>query len=35
MQAARLHEYTDEMEGALSIEEIDRPVVDAADGIVV
>ncbi|PSP88822.1 D-arabinose dehydrogenase [Halobacteriales archaeon QS_4_69_34] len=35
MQAARLHEYTDEMDAALSIEEIDRPVVDAADGIVV
>jgi D-arabinose 1-dehydrogenase-like Zn-dependent alcohol dehydrogenase len=35
MQAARLHEHTDGMDAALSIEEVDRPVVDAADGIVV
>ena len=35
MQAARLHEYTDEMDDALSIDTVDRPEADTADGVVV
>lgn len=35
MQAARLHEYTDDMSEALTIDEIDRPEVTRSDGIVV
>ncbi|MFB6301787.1 MAG: NAD(P)-dependent alcohol dehydrogenase, partial [Haloferacaceae archaeon] len=35
MQAARLHEYTDEMSDALDIDEIDRPEVSRSDGVVV
>jgi D-arabinose 1-dehydrogenase-like Zn-dependent alcohol dehydrogenase len=35
MQAARLHEYTDDMSEALTVEEIDRPEVTRSDGIVV
>jgi D-arabinose 1-dehydrogenase-like Zn-dependent alcohol dehydrogenase len=35
MQAARLHEYTEEMESALSIDDVDEPQVEAADGVVV
>jgi D-arabinose 1-dehydrogenase-like Zn-dependent alcohol dehydrogenase len=35
MQAARLHEYTEEMESALSMDDIDEPQVEQADGVVV
>jgi D-arabinose 1-dehydrogenase-like Zn-dependent alcohol dehydrogenase len=35
MQAARLHEYTDDMSEALTIDEIDHPEVTRSDGIVV
>ncbi|MFC6823821.1 NAD(P)-dependent alcohol dehydrogenase [Halopelagius fulvigenes] len=35
MQAARLHEYTEEMENALQIDEIDRPEATRSDHIVV
>ncbi|QCC46506.1 NAD(P)-dependent alcohol dehydrogenase [Halobellus limi] len=35
MQAARLHEYTEEMSDALSIDEVDRPEVTRSDGVVV
>ncbi len=35
MQAARLHEYTDDMSEALSIDEVDRPTVDTSDGVIV
>jgi D-arabinose 1-dehydrogenase-like Zn-dependent alcohol dehydrogenase len=35
MQAARLHEYTDEMDEALSIDDVDEPRIEWADGIVV
>jgi D-arabinose 1-dehydrogenase-like Zn-dependent alcohol dehydrogenase len=35
MQAARLHEYTHDMGDALSIDEVQRPTADAADGVVV
>ena len=35
MQAARLHEYTEEMEDALSIDEVDEPQAEAPDGVVV
>jgi D-arabinose 1-dehydrogenase-like Zn-dependent alcohol dehydrogenase len=35
MHAARLHEYTDDMSDALSIDEIDRPTIDTSDGVVV
>ncbi|WP_254820810.1 NAD(P)-dependent alcohol dehydrogenase [Haloglomus halophilum] len=35
MQAARLHEYTDDMSEALSIDEVDRPSPGGPDGVVV
>ena len=35
MRAARLHEYTDEMSDALSIDEVDAPQVTRSDGVVV
>jgi D-arabinose 1-dehydrogenase-like Zn-dependent alcohol dehydrogenase len=35
MQAARLHEYTDDMSEALSIDEVDRPEITRSDGVVV
>jgi D-arabinose 1-dehydrogenase-like Zn-dependent alcohol dehydrogenase len=35
MDAARLHEYTDDMSEALTIDEVDRPEVTRSDGIVV
>ncbi|WP_126664090.1 NAD(P)-dependent alcohol dehydrogenase [Haloterrigena salifodinae] len=35
MQAARLHEYTDEMSEALRIEEIDRPDLERSDQVLV
>jgi D-arabinose 1-dehydrogenase-like Zn-dependent alcohol dehydrogenase len=35
MQAARLHEYTEDMSNALSIDEIDRPSVERSDHVVV
>ncbi|SDR28802.1 NAD(P)-dependent alcohol dehydrogenase [Natronobacterium texcoconense] len=35
MQAARLHEYTDEMDEALEIDEIERPEIDRSDGVLV
>lgn len=35
MQAARLHEYTDDMSHALSIDEVDRPEPTASDDVVV
>ena len=35
MQAARLHEYTDEMSEALQIDEVDRPTVTTSNGVVV
>ncbi|WP_327054070.1 NAD(P)-dependent alcohol dehydrogenase [Halomicrococcus gelatinilyticus] len=35
MRAARLHEYTDDMDDALQIDEVDRPVPDQSDDVVV
>ncbi|MFC7190799.1 NAD(P)-dependent alcohol dehydrogenase [Halocatena marina] len=35
MQAARLHEYTDDMSTALSIDELDRPAATAPDEVVI
>ncbi|MWG34513.1 NAD(P)-dependent alcohol dehydrogenase [Halomarina oriensis] len=35
MHAARLHEYTDDMSEALTIEDVDRPTPTASDGVVV
>ncbi len=35
MQAARLHEYTDDMSQALSIDEVERPTPDRSDHVVV
>ncbi|ARS89742.1 NAD(P)-dependent alcohol dehydrogenase [Natrarchaeobaculum aegyptiacum] len=35
MKAARLHEYTDEMSEALSIDEIERPELERSDGVLV
>jgi D-arabinose 1-dehydrogenase-like Zn-dependent alcohol dehydrogenase len=35
MQAARLHEYTEEMEHALSVDDIDRPEITRSDGVIV
>jgi propanol-preferring alcohol dehydrogenase/NAD+-dependent secondary alcohol dehydrogenase Adh1 len=35
MRAARLHEYTDEMSEALTIDEVDAPQIDRSDGVVV
>ena len=35
MQAARLHEYTDDMSHGLTIEEIDRPSVERSDDVIV
>ena len=35
MHAARLHEYTEEMQNALSIDEVDDPQADAPDSVVV
>jgi D-arabinose 1-dehydrogenase-like Zn-dependent alcohol dehydrogenase len=35
MQAARLHEYTDDMTGALSIDEVDRPAVRRPSDVIV
>ncbi|WP_435348519.1 NAD(P)-dependent alcohol dehydrogenase [Haloarchaeobius sp. HRN-SO-5] len=35
MQAARLHEYTDDMSHALQIEDVDRPVATQPDDVVV
>ncbi|QZP37201.1 NAD(P)-dependent alcohol dehydrogenase [Halobaculum magnesiiphilum] len=35
MQAARLHDYTDDMATALSIDEVDRPAPEASDDVIV
>ena len=35
MRAARLHEYTEEMENALSIDDVDEPQIERSDGVVV
>ncbi|WP_247003547.1 NAD(P)-dependent alcohol dehydrogenase [Halosolutus gelatinilyticus] len=35
MQAARLHEYTDEMSEALQIEDVDQPEIDRSDGVII
>jgi D-arabinose 1-dehydrogenase-like Zn-dependent alcohol dehydrogenase len=35
MLAARLHEYTDDMSAALSLDEVARPAVDRPDGVIV
>ncbi|MFB6117462.1 NAD(P)-dependent alcohol dehydrogenase [Halosegnis sp.] len=35
MRAARLHEYTDQMDEALTVEEVDAPTATAADDVVV
>ncbi|SDK98332.1 NAD(P)-dependent alcohol dehydrogenase [Natronorubrum texcoconense] len=35
MQAARLHEYTDEMSEALEVEDVDRPEINQSDGVLV
>ncbi|MXR41091.1 alcohol dehydrogenase catalytic domain-containing protein [Halobaculum sp. WSA2] len=35
MRAARLHEYTDDMANALSIDEVDRPTAEASDDVIV
>ena len=35
MQAARLHEYTDDMSEALSIDEVDRPTTERSDDVIV
>ncbi|SFL03595.1 alcohol dehydrogenase, propanol-preferring [Halogranum rubrum] len=35
MDAARLHEYTDDMTQALSIDDVDRPDITRSDGVVV
>ncbi|WP_101296316.1 NAD(P)-dependent alcohol dehydrogenase [Halegenticoccus soli] len=35
MQAARLHEYTEDMSQALTVEEIDRPEITRSDGVVI
>ncbi|MFB6196497.1 MAG: NAD(P)-dependent alcohol dehydrogenase [Haloplanus sp.] len=35
MLAARLHDYTEDMSEALSIDEVERPAVDRSDGVVV
>ncbi|WIV66273.1 NAD(P)-dependent alcohol dehydrogenase [Natrialbaceae archaeon AArc-T1-2] len=35
MHAARLHEYTDDMSDALSIDEVDRPTAERSDDVVV
>ncbi|WP_284012110.1 NAD(P)-dependent alcohol dehydrogenase [Halobaculum litoreum] len=35
MRAARLHEYTDDMAHALTIDEVDRPTVEASDDVIV
>src|SRR6056297_665513 len=35
MRAARLHEYTDEMEHGLSVDEVDEPHVTASDDVIV
>lgn len=35
MQAARLHEYTEEMDDALAIDDVDAPQVSRADHVVV
>lgn len=35
MQAARLHEYTEEMDDALSIDDIDEPQAEQADSVIV
>ncbi len=35
MQAARLHEYTEDMSDALSIDEVDRPTAERSDHVIV
>lgn len=35
MRAARLHEYTEEMSEALSIDDVDRPTVERSDQVIV
>ncbi len=35
MRAARLHEYTHDMGEALTVEEVDRPTIETADGVLV
>ena len=35
MRAARLHAYTDDMANALTIEDVDRPAVEASDDVIV
>jgi D-arabinose 1-dehydrogenase-like Zn-dependent alcohol dehydrogenase len=35
MQAARLHEYTDDMSEGLTLEEADQPTIDRSDGVLV
>jgi len=35
MDAARFHEYTDDMSEGLTIDEIDRPTIGRSDGVIV
>jgi hypothetical protein len=35
MDAARLHEYTDDMSNGLSIDDVDRPQVEHSDDVIV
>jgi len=35
MDAARLHEYTDDMSEGLRIEEVDRPTIERSDGVLI
>lgn len=35
MDAARLHEYTDDMSEGLTVEDVDRPTVERSDGVLV
>ena len=35
MDAARLHEYTDDMSEGLTVEEVERPSIDRSDGVLV
>jgi len=35
MQAARLHEYTDDMADALTIDDLDRPTAEASDDVII
>ena len=35
MDAARLHEYTDDMSEGLTVEDVDRPTIERSDGVIV